>query len=335
MRVFNKSQKIRVGVLRGGPSGEYEVSIRTGQNIIDALKSRPEYGVHDILIDRSGAWHIDGIARPADRVFPHADVFVNALHGLYGEDGQVQRLMEAHNVPYTGSTSLGSALGMNKSIAKKYFKRHGILTPEHVVVNKNEHNLELAEKIRNKYPHLRLVKPTSSGSSLGISIINSVEELNNALVQALEHSDSALVEEFIRGREATCGVIESSQSGHVYTLEPVEIRNLSKKNKDDIWSYESKYSDDLHELICPGNFTPEEVRQIKEAAVAVHNALGLRHYSRSDFIVSRNGIYILEVNTLPGLTSTSLFPRALSVAGISVTDFIDHIIKLALLKTNR
>lgn len=325
------SKTLRVGVLRGGPSGEYEVSLKTGKNIIDSLRERNNYEVKDIYIDKTGAWHIDGVSRPVDRIFPHIDVAVNALHGEYGEDGRVQQLLESHDVPFTGSRSLGSALGMNKPLAKKFFKNHGLLTPEHVIIHKKDYSPSLLQRIRERYPFLKLVKPASSGSSLGVSVFNSHEEFERAIDQAFQYSDIALVEEYIRGREATCGVVEGSDE-NIFALHPVEIRDLSAPGERNIWSYQSKYSDDLHELICPGNFTQKETEIIQRAAVDAHKALGLRHYSRADFIVSRMGIYILEVNTLPGLTSASLFPRSLSVAGITMGDFLDHLISLAIQK---
>ena len=336
-----QSKKLRVGVLRGGPSGEYEISLKTGKNIIDALQGRSDYEIQDIFVDRGGVWHVGGISRPAERFLPYVDVIVNALHGAYGEDGRVQQLLESHNVPYTGSRPLGSALGMNKPLAKKFFRAHGFLTPEHTVIKKENYSPEMLRKINTDYPHLRLVKPASAGSSLGVRAVNSHEEFEEAVAQAFEHSDSVMVEEYLNGREATCGVVEGSSGQEVYALHPIEIRVLScdplpdaensgENKRNRIWSYESKYRDDLHELICPGNFTVDEIRLIQQAAIGAHRALGLRHYSRSDFILNRLGVHILEVNTLPGLTPMSLFPRALSVAGLSLGEFLDHIIALAL-----
>lgn len=342
MSVTGPSRKIRVGVLRGGPSGEYNVSLRTGKNIINALRDGKNYAVQDIFIDRDGVWHIDGVARAVERIFPHVDVVVNALHGAYGEDGRVQRLLESHHIPFTGSGSLGSALGMNKHLAKRRFKMRGLLTPEHFAIEKTDYSQEIVKKIIADYPHLKLVKPASSGSSLGVSIINDCNELEKAIVSAFEHSDTALVEEYIKGREATCGVIESGRASEVYALQPIEIRHLSDQNSQNardnssgggasgVWTYASKYNDALHELICPAGFAPAEITLIQRTAVEAHKALGLRHYSRSDFIVNRFGVYILETNTLPGLTPTSLFPKALSVAGLSLADFLDHIIAIAM-----
>ncbi len=327
MALSGEKRKLKVGVIRGGPSDEYEVSLKTGKSVIDSLRESNKYEVQDLFIDRVGAWHIDGIIRPVERIFPHVDVIVNALHGKYGEDGRVQQLLESHHVPFTGSGSFGSAVGMNKPLAKKFFRDHGLLTPEHVVIKKHEHTPSLIERILSHYPHLKLVKPASSGSSLGVRVIKNFEDFDEALKNAFEFSDSVLVEEFIKGREATCGVLEDTH-GAAHALHPVEIRDLAADRG--IWGYESKYSDSLHELVCPGDFSEEEGRKIMQTAADAHRVLGLRHYSRSDFIVTKRGIYILETNTLPGLTPVSLYPRSLSVAGISLGEFLDHIISLAL-----
>lgn len=323
-----EKRKLKIGVLRGGPSDEYEVSLKTGKNIIDSLRGSNKYEVQDVFIDRSGAWHIDGVTRPIERIFPHMDVAVNAMHGKYGEDGRVQKLLEAHSIPFTGSGSLGSALSMNKALAKKFYRQHGLLTPEHFLIKKSSFTSDLFHRILKLYPHLKLVKPVSSGSSLGVKVFSTPAEFEEALEHAFTYSDEVLVEEFIKGREATCGVLEGTDNT-AHALHPVEIVDLSTKKKG-VWGYDSKYSDDLHQLICPGNFSEQESRKIMQSAADAHRALGLRHYSRSDFIVTKRGIYILETNTLPGLTSASLYPKALSASGISLGEFLDHIIELAL-----
>lgn len=329
-----KSRKLKVGVMRGGPSGEYDVSLKTGANILNALRDRHE--VRDIFIDKSGKWHIDGLERAPERIFPHIDVVFNALHGEYGEDGRVQQLLDAHGVPYTGSKALPSAIGMNKVLAKKFFKEQGLRTPRHVLVrggdldgdSETDSGARKISEIMREIPGTVIVKPVSSGSSLGVTLARNADELRAAISEALKYSPAALVEEYVAGREATCGVVESSTAGEVYALHPIEIKNLSK-NKE-VWNYDSKYKDELHELICPGNFTPEEQAAIQDYSVRAHKALGLNHYSRSDFMLADDGaIYILETNTLPGLTSSSLFPRALAAADCSVADFLDHVLELA------
>lgn len=311
--------------MRGGPSSEYDVSLKTGGNILSVLRDRHE--THDILIDKAGNWHIDGMARTPERIFPHVDVMFNALHGQYGEDGRVQQILDSHGVAYTGSKALPSAIGMNKVLAKKFFRDAGLKTPRHVEIRRDSYDGHVISKTFSDFSNEVIVKPTSAGSSIGISLIRKKEDLNGAIEAALEHSTGALVEEFIKGREATCGVVQGSFGNDAYALHPVEIKNLSKENE--IWGYESKYSDELHELICPGNFTNKEEEAIQNGAILAHQALGLRHYSRSDFIVADDGVYILEVNTLPGMTPSSLFPKALAAAECSLGDFLDHILMLA------
>lgn len=321
-------KKITVGVLRGGPSGEYEVSLKTGANILKHLGSLDHYAAKDIFIDKSGIWHIDGLARSPDRALRGIDIAFNALHGTYGEDGRVQQILESHGVPYTGSNPLGSAIAMNKILSKKYFKENGIPIGDHIAFRKGDNIANSHEKLSNK-PHLKVVKPVSSGSSLGMTVIRDMHELPTALEKAFQYSDTVMVEEFFQGREATCGVLESSDGKHIYPLPPVEIKDLSK-NGEGFWGYESKYSNDLHELICPGNFTKEETYQIQQLAVAAHKALGLRHYSRTDIMITPKGMFVLEVNTLPGLTDASLLPKSLAAAGCTFPEFLDHLIILGL-----
>lgn len=321
-----KSRKLKVGVMRGGPSSEYEVSLKTGGNVLSALRDR--HTVRDILIDKSGVWHIDGFARNPERIFPHVDVMFNALHGQYGEDGRVQQILDSHGVAYTGSKSLPSAIGMNKILSKKFFSGAGLKTARHLEVKNRDLESKEMSKIWDEFGGQPvIVKPTSAGSSIGVSLVRNQQNLEQAIQSALEHSTSALIEEFLEGREATCGVVQGSFGNDIYALFPVEIKNLSK-NKD-VWDYESKYSDALHELICPGNFTQKEEKAIQNGAMAAHKALGLRHYSRSDFIITDHGVYILEANTLPGMTAASLFPKSLAVADCSLGDFLDHILLLA------
>ena len=321
-------QKIRVGVLRGGPSHEYEVSLRTGRFVLDQL-ARKDYLFEpvDILISREGIWHYRGFeVRPEDIVL-HIDVAFVALHGAYGEDGRVQKILEQFAVPFTGSDSFTSALGMHKHIGKKIFEREGIRTPLHIVLNPLTDDIETAvDKIAKEFPLPMIVKPESSGSSIGISLVSSVEALRSAVDFALEHSDKVLIEEFISGREATVGVLENYRGEELYSLLPVEIIPTKE-----LYDYEEKYGGESKGRY-PGNFSSHEKSTLQDLAKRAHRSLGLRHYSRSDFIVAEDDIYILEVNTLPGLTETSHYPRSLEVLGIDNHDFIEHLVNLALRK---
>lgn len=324
---------IIVGVMRGGPSSEYDVSLKTGGNVMNALRDR--YQVRDIFVDKNGRWHIDGVARPAERILPHVDVVFNALHGEWGEDGRVQQILEAHNKPYTGSGSFASALGMNKWLSKKFFRDAKLKVPEAVLMDINalDHlsHMEAYKKLDSllhDFHGVAVVKPVAAGSSVGVSVVRDVRHLKQALDEAHTFGSQALIEKYIFGKEGTVGVVAGSHGDTLYALPPISIKN--KSSNKDFFGYDAKYQDDLHELVCPGEFTTEERIALEDAATRAHKALGLRHYSRSDFIITPNGVYILETNSLPGLTSSSLIPRALAASGVSFHDFLDHVIDLAL-----
>jgi len=322
------SQRIRVGVLRGGPSDEYEVSLRTGRFVLDKLQERGNiFEPIDILISREGTWHYRGYEVKPEDIVLYIDVAFIALHGSYGEDGKVQKILERFCVPFTGSGSVTSAIGMHKHIGQKIFEREGIRTPLHIVLDPETDDIDGAvEKISKEFPLPMIVKPESSGSSVGLSLVSSVEALKDAVDYALEHSDKVIVEEFISGREATVGVLEDYRGEDLYSLLPVEIVPTKQ-----LYDYEEKYTGESKGRY-PGNFSEKEKVLLQELAKRAHNSLGLRHYSRSDFIVAPDDIYILEINTLPGLTETSHFPKSLDVLGIDHRDFIEHLIHLALRK---
>ncbi|MEY2664207.1 MAG: hypothetical protein RIT04_15 [Candidatus Parcubacteria bacterium] len=336
----------RVGVLRGGPSNEHDVSLQSGATVLRNL-SPEKYHAIDIFIDRDGQWHIGGLAMSPHDVLSKVDVVFNALHGAYGEDGKVQRILDMHGIPYTGSDSISSAIGMNKALSKKAFQKAeiegkiGLKIAQHVLIDKSEIEAEtggdddtaLASVLREKllaifrsFPMPVVVKPVASGSSVGVSIARSFEELEAGVVAAFEFGDVVMIEEFIQGTEATCGVIEGLRGQDLYALPPVEIR----PTHGGFFDFEAKYEGKSHEIV-PGNFTHAEKVELERLARAAHTALGLRHYSRTDFIISpRRGIYILETNTLPGLTEASLVPKALHAVGVSIRDFLDHLITLAI-----
>jgi D-alanine-D-alanine ligase len=319
--------KKRVGVLRGGPSSEYEVSLKSGKSVIDCLSDK--YEVLDIFISKEGIWHFLGLPIEPKNVFKKVDVIFNALHGAYGEDGTVQKLLEYYNIPYTGSTALASAIGMNKVLSKHVYKNNNLKTPLHVIITKENNQLTEIIKIFKSFPIPAVVKPVSGGSSVGTAIAKTLAELESAITDALNYSDQALIEEYIAGKEATCGVVDNFRNETIYSLLPIEIR---KPTNSAFFDYNAKYCGKSEE-ICPGNFTTIEKEIIQKMTIEAHKALGLRHYSRSDFIIHpKRGIYILETNTLPGLTSESLLPKSLQAIGCTLTDFLDHLIKLALEK---
>lgn len=330
---------LRVGVLRGGPSNEYEVSLATGASVLSALQNQlsEKYTPVDILITRDGVWNMQGKEIKPQDLMQRVDVLWNALHGFYGEDGQVQQLLESLQIPYTGSGPLASALGMNKKFSKTYGAIDGIKTPHDYVVRDmrevaptTDPSVYLKEEVQKIFLKLSppwVVKPLSGGSSLGVSIVKTQSELLDALTILGEYPGDILVEEYLFGKEATVSVLDDYRGEKIYSALPIEIRTP----KDRFFDYEMKYGGEAQE-ISPGNFSAEEKNTLQEAAKIIHRALGLRHYSRSDFIVTPRGVYFLEVNTHPGLTNQSLLPKALAPLGIEFHEFIEHILNLALQK---
>jgi D-alanine-D-alanine ligase len=326
----NKMANIRVGVLRGGPSGEYEVSLHTGAAVIEHLP-KEKYHPFDIFIDKKGEWYWHGMVAEPSKILKHLDVAFNALHGDYGEDGKVQKLLENLNIPFTGSLSLPSALAMNKVLSYKIFEDKGLKTANYKTLKKADVNYLRTFEIFSRLSKPLVVKPSSSGSSLGVTInVDTLEKLNEAVREALKHSPTVIVEEYIKGKEITCGVVESLKGDHVFALPPIEIRPTDRA----FFDYEAKYSGRTEE-ICPAEISEEETKKVQDITSKAHKALGLRHYSRTDMIIGEDGeIYLLETNTLPGLTSESLIPRSLGACDCQFAEFLDHLLTLALHKKN-
>lgn len=316
-----------MGVIRGGPSSEYEVSLKTGGSVLKHLPER--YTGHDILITRDGTWHWGGLPTTPERVARQVDVMFNAMHGEYGEDGKVQSLLDGLGVPYTGSGPFASAVGMNKVMAKEIFRRHGLKVPGGLLLRREELGAEdPARLVFTRLAPPWVIKPADRGSSFGLFFARTFPELRATLRDAFGVAPNILIEEYIAGREATCGVVDHFRDQETYALPPIEIRRPAGKA---VWDYTDKYSGDTEE-VCPGLFSTAEKQSIEDLAVRAHRALGLRHYSRADFILTPRGIYILEVNTLPGMTAESLLPKALNAVGCQYPDFLDHVIQLALAK---
>lgn len=318
--------RIRVGVLNGGPSSEFTVSLKTGQAVLTSLPDK--YQGINIFIDKKGVWHKDGIEVKPEDVFKNIDVVFNALHGEYGEDGKVQQLMDQFGVKYTGSGALSSAIGINKTLAKSILKTNNIKVPIHILL-KNDHSpvSDMAQKVFRSLPMPVIIKPADRGSSIGLSKAWNIPDIQSALEIAFSISETVLVEEFIRGREATCGVIEDFRDQKMYSLLPTEILI---KDKDRLYDFDHKDNGGALE-ICPANFGKEDKEEIQKIAIKVHTLLGLKHYSRSDFILTnKRGVYFLEVNTLPALSQNSLFQNSLKAVGSNLGIFLDHVLQLAL-----
>lgn len=324
---------IKVGVLRGGPSSEYDVSLKTGKHILSLLKHPDLAKVYtgvDILIDKKGVWHVNGMPVEPYDATKNVDLIFNALHGEYGEDGKIQHLLEAFAIPFTGSRAFTSGIVMNKAATKDILKEHGIKTPYHreLKIDKTENLQPVAYNLFRSFPMPVVVKPRGMGSSLGVSHANNYEELIKALDHARLFSDEIIVEEFITGKEIISGVIDDFRGVHPYTMMPVEVKHKDPNQK--IFDWQTKQSGNV-DFKAPALLTHDERKTIDGILKKAHDVLGLRHYATADFIVSpKRGVYLLEINTQPGIHEHSPILHSLKAAAVKDYEFLRHLLKLAL-----
>ncbi len=314
----------RVAVLRGGPSSEYEVSLKSGAAVLCALH-KLNYPHKDITITRKGEWLESGIVRSPEKALEAVDVVFVALHGEYGEDGQVQRILQRLKIPFTGSNAFSSAVAFNKELTKHTLRDHDIKMAKHRKVDRSSlRNLQFElEYIRDTMSSELFIKPLNSGSSIGARYVGSHTHLRDALSDLLEQYETIMVEEFIRGKEATVGVLEGFRDHDIYVLPPIEI---VPPGGLPFFSHEVKYNGTTEEIV-PGRFSYAEKAALADAAVRVHKALHCDHYSRSDFIVKDGEVYFLEINTLPGLTDESLLPKAAAAVGLGFEELVQHLVE--------
>lgn len=316
--------RYKVAVLRGGPSSEYEISLKTGKSVIESLKNRHQ--VLDIVIDMHGDWYYNGILVAPAEVLSNVDVVFNAMHGEFGEDGKVQQILEQIQVPFTGPKAFSAVQSMRKDYSRRIFENLGLKTPLAAVVEKTYDIEKVAYEIFRKMPVPLILKPLDKGSSLGIVVVKDFKSLVDSLSKLFVHTEKVLVEEYIKGKEATVGVIENFRDQELYPLFPTEI--VLPEGKE-IFDYDAKMNAQIKN-ICPGCFSKQESEALQRAAIAAHRGLGLRHYSRSDFIVHpKRGVFILETNSLPALGENTLICKSLDACGAKYDDFVDHIIELA------
>lgn len=296
-----------VAVVMGGPSAEREVSIETGRGVMRALGKLG----HDARSLDFDARFIDGLRE----IKP--DVVFNALHGTGGEDGTLQGVLDWLGIPYTGSDLLSSALSMDKHVTKKLLAAEGLPTPAWDTFDLTDGALPLLPGSLN-LP--LVVKPRASGSSAGVSIVRTHEEWSKCMIGTAPRSPFILAEEFIAGREFSCGILGD---------EPLPVIEIL--SNDEFYSYDAKYKPGGSRHIVPAPIDDDLATRIQMLALSVHRLIGLRDYSRTDFIVTREGRpYILEINALPGMTPTSLFPDDAAAVGVSFEALIDRLIRLAL-----
>lgn len=305
----------KIGVLLGGLSAEREVSLRSGRAVCKALKS---LGYRVVAIDAKGDFYAKLKKQKIGQVFI-------ALHGGHGENGAVQGMLEIMGIPYTGSGVLASSLAMDKVASKKIFLYHQIPVPQFSIIQRSALSDQLSainKKPVTHYPLPRrlklpvVVKPATEGSSVGVEIVKDARSYHKALKKAFAYGDNVLVEKYIKGQEVQIAILDNKVLGGV------EV-----KPSDEFYSYEAKYTAGRTEYIFPPRLDRDTNRRAEKAALAAHQALGCCGATRVDLIIDRNNNpYVLEVNTIPGMTETSLLPKIASNAGLEFPELIRRIV---------
>ncbi|MDD5432195.1 MAG: D-alanine--D-alanine ligase [Candidatus Omnitrophica bacterium] len=301
----------RIGVLMGGASSEREISLKSGKAVFEALK---QAGFDAISIDIKSDDHNENAILLK---YLKLDCAFLALHGRFGEDGQIQHILDKIKLRYTGSGALASKIAMDKVSSHEVFRRASLLAPDYCVLEKKSWQLNL-----NKCKKLGLplvIKPAAQGSSIGLSIIDDWDDLNKALEIAFQFDERVIAEEYIKGRELTVGILGES------ALPVIEI---IPKNK--FFDFEAKYQVGLTEYKIPAELEPDVAGKVKTAALRAHKLLGCFGCSRVDLMLNSENIpFVLEVNTIPGMTATSLLPKAAKITGLEFNELCFELIKLA------
>jgi D-alanine-D-alanine ligase len=318
---------LNVWVVCGGPSGEAEVSRTSARAVKTALEAS---GHHAMLVEFEPKMTAALLKAPPDVVFP-------LTHGTLGEDGCLQGLLEVFNVPYVGCGVLASAIGANKHTAKALWRIAGLPVAGEFVVARGASLSDAATAIRQEFSGPIAIKPANGGSAIGVKRVTP-EEDETAVVAALESvlgmDAEALVEPWLEGLELTCGVLETDHG--IVALPPTLILPA----RADFYDFTSKYAPGGSKHVCPANLPADFIGRIKQFAVATHCTIGARDLSRTDFIVNESrgveaGLTILEINTLPGMTATSLYPEAAGVAGIEFKVLVDSLVRRAFSRPRR
>ncbi len=307
-------KRIHIALLAGGRSGEREVSLKGAAQVEKALD--PD----KFTVKRyDPATDLASLAQEA----PSIDVAFILLHGLYGEDGTVQGYLDLLGIPYQGSGVLGSAMAMDKNIAKIMYRQHGLPVAEWEMARPED--IPAPARLLDNL-HLPLViKPVRAGSSLGMSIASTVEELAAGIKIAYEHDSQVMVEQLIKGREITGGVLGND------TLHALPLVEVIPNKEFLFFDYTAKYQPGAAKELCPAPISEELTEKAQQLALSAHRALQLRGYSRTDMILTEQGeIYILETNTIPGMTLTSLLPQAAAAYGLDFPALLEKLIELAL-----
>ena len=328
--------KINIAVFVGGTSPEREVSKSSGKAIYQALTSLgynctlidPAYGTEQPETDEKffsakdfGEIKNENLIKTVNsELMDNIDLVFLALHGRWGEDGMIQSLLELKGIKYTGSGVLSSTIAMDKDLSKTIFRKNNVNTPSWFTINKKFNRDEVVRIINSKFGYPVIIKPNDQGSTVGLSVVKKDEEIFKAFETAFQYSDLALIEDYIPGREMTVAILEDK---------PLPVLEIIPKSG--FYDYESKYTSGMSEYIVPADVTEDVFDKMQQQAITAFRALRCKAYGRVDFRLNDENIpFCLEVNTLPGMTETSLVPKMANAVGISFEELIDRIIRNSL-----
>ncbi|MEO1230193.1 MAG: D-alanine--D-alanine ligase [Myxococcota bacterium] len=324
------SREARVAVLMGGPSSEHEVSMESGRQIADALERQGP--TLRVVISPEGAWSfpdgpVSSVGAALDRLAAEAEAVFPALHGRFGEDGTVQALLEVARLPYVGSGVGASALAMDKARAKAIFRAAGLPTPPSAHLRPGDEALVEAA-VRTRFPCV--VKPSSSGSSCGVTFPKDAKDAVIAVAEHLAEGQDVIVEAVIKGRELTCGVLDYDDGPRA-----LPVTEIIPSETYAFFDYAAKYTPGATSEVTPAEIPGALRDQVQAMAVAAHRALGCRDMSRTDFMIDGGAPTLLETNTLPGFTATSLLPQAAAAAGLDFDALVQHLVRRVLARGRR
>ncbi len=306
-------EKLTIALISGGLSSEREVSLKGAEQVFNAL-DKQKYTIRNYDPKTDLAKLVTDA--------PHLDAALIILHGPFGEDGTVQGLLDLLNIPYQGSGVLGSALAMNKVTTKYHYERAGLPVPAYRVCHQQQ-SVDIDACIRQLGLPV-VVKPAVGGSSIGMSIVRNKQQIPQALDMAFSQYHTVLLEAFVEGTELTCAVVGNDD------LEAYPVVQIIPNASYDFFNYEAKYTPGATQEICPAPIDDRLAEKAQRYAKQAHHALFCRGYSRTDMILADREIYVIETNTIPGMTETSLLPKSAIAAGVSFSQLLDRLISLSL-----
>ncbi|MFH1952977.1 MAG: D-alanine--D-alanine ligase [Pseudomonadota bacterium] len=305
--------KIRIAVLAGGWSGEREVSLKSGKTVYGALnRERYDVTLYDPRDD------LEVLIKQRAEI----DLAFILLHGKFGEDGRIQGMLDVLHIPFVGSGVLSSAMALNKRIAKDVFRRAGLRVAEEIILEQGAGFS--ADRLIETLGYPMVIKPVSEGSSLGISIVHNREEIQEGIEAAFQYDREVIAEAYLDGTEITCCILGNQ------VLEALPLVEIVPTAAYGFFDYEAKYKPGATNEICPAPVSPSLAKEARRYAKMAHRALQCTVWSRSDMIIQDEVLYLLETNTIPGMTETSLFPLAARAAGMTLSDLLDKMITFSL-----